>query len=1540
MSQSFFFDEAQFNRLFPFYMLINEELKIRSMGQSIEKLCALNKEDDFNNHFFIPRPYTPINSFNDLLLLQNQLIVLESTHTHDKKLRGQFEYLANSNEILFIGSPWFGSMEQVRENNLQINDFAHHDPLIDLLHVLKAQEINNEDLKKLVVTVNKQKEDLKKATQEVHDIALFPMQNPDPLIRINFQGDVLLNNPAAALLDFFEYEGKMLRNDVFFKIIADKIDKNNQRWTTEAISGDKVYSLLCVTMVDEGYINIYGRDITEKKKTENKLARLSLVASANKNGVLFTNPSGYITWANEGFCQLTGYSLDELIGKSPVELCKGPLTDEKTLSELLDAFFKGEGFNTDIIYYKKNKSWFWGHSFSQPLRNEHGVIKEFFGIIQDITEEKANEEKMRVLSQIAEDNINAVIIADKEGRITWANKSFTKMTGYAVTEVVGKKPGHFLQGQESDSETIKYLSNQIKNGEPFNAEILNYQKSGKKYWLRIQGQPIKNEKGEVTGFFALEEDITKEKESERRFRKALESIGDNVWEWDFQTNAIYFSKSDNQFLGFAINDKPNSQQLWWSSVYKEDLYLLEESNKKYKTGEAESHSLEYRIVDKDGSIKWVLDRGVVIERDFNGKPLRIAGTHTDITGIKHIEAELANRVKQFQSLSENIPGVIYEFEFKNDGTDGLRYISPAVEKIFGIEPCNFKNYLSYIYPDDRAMILEKNTHSRKTLEPFYVEARLQVPGKPIKWHSVHSSFSYETEQGDIVFTGFMLDITERKYAEQKLEEQRKFYEDILNNVPADIAVFSDKHEYLFVNPRGIKDTELRKWIIGKRDEDYCNFRNKPLTIADARRKTFNKVVAAKQPSEWEEKNITKDGNEEYVLRRWYPVVDESQNIKLVIGYGIDITERKKFEVALKANEEKYRGIIANMNLGLMEIDKQGKIHFANQTLLKMTGLSEQEVIGYNSMNFLDTDSIKEVEQRMTKRANGISEAYEVQTNIAKRKGWWFVSSAPKYASNGEHVGSIVICLDIAKQKHLERELIKSRERAEQLAMTKEMFLANMSHEIRTPMNAIVGMAGQLNKTNLNKEQLYYLDAIRAASDNLLVIINDILDLSKIEAGRLTLENIGFAPREVIGRIMQVMNHKAKEKGLAFVNSFCDSRLSPVLIGDPYRLNQIMLNLVSNAIKFTEKGIVDITCEVLEDTDKHQVIKAAVIDTGIGMDESFVKNLFQKFSQEDESVTRKFGGTGLGMSICKELIDLMKGSIQVKSKKGEGTTISITVSFEKGTQANLPQKFAASADSSLINGKVILVADDNKMNRMVASAILKNYGAYIIMASNGKEAVECIQQNQLDLVLMDVQMPEMDGLEATSLLRREGYHELPIIALTAFAIKGDNEKCLEAGMNDYLSKPFEEMQLVNIVSNWLIQKEKKKEMVDISQTSDQNKPIEEHNLFSLTKVQELSHGDELFVAEMVTIFMEQAAWAIEQFEKGFAENNRTQLKQTAHRIKPSIKTMQISSIEDDVVFVEVNAESFQDTQPLKNQVQKINAVLKQVIQQLSIIAKHK
>jgi CheY-like chemotaxis protein/HPt (histidine-containing phosphotransfer) domain-containing protein len=497
--------------------------------------------------------------------------------------------------------------------------------------------------------------------------------------------------------------------------------------------------------------------------------------------------------------------------------------------------------------------------------------------------------------------------------------------------------------------------------------------------------------------------------------------------------------------------------------------------------------------------------------------------------------------------------------------------------------------------------------------------------------------------------------------------------------------------------------------------------------------------------------------------------------------------------------------------------------------------------------------------------------------------------------------------------------------AEYSVVAKQNFLANMSHEIRTPMNAIMGMANQLSKTTLDSEQKLFLNTIHSAADNLLVIINDILDLSKIEAGRLNLETIGFDLKEIIEKARQVMLYKTEEKNLSLTTRFYDSRISPVLKGDPYRINQILLNLMSNATKFTEKGFVDVSCKLLSEKNNIQTIQLIVKDTGIGMDEAFVKNLFTKFTQEDDSVTRRFGGTGLGMSICKELTSLMNGSIEVTSKKGEGTTIYVNIPLEKGTENDQSETETEEENREILQNKKILVADDNEMNRLVASTMLKHYGIIIEEAENGLEAIEKISREHFDLVLMDVQMPLMDGLAATTEIRKNISKQLPVIALTALAYKEDEDKLLQHGMNGYLSKPFEERELIKTISYWLQQS------ASLPFTIEKRDTITP--LYNLSGLEEMTDHDPSFIQNVLTLFIQKTPVLMGAIFEDFENRDYPNLRKKVHQLKSSAKNIRVGGIVAEIAEIETMTDMETESVKLKDLLLTIQLSLNDTIHQI-------
>ncbi|MCF8303540.1 MAG: response regulator [Bacteroidales bacterium] len=413
-------------------------------------------------------------------------------------------------------------------------------------------------------------------------------------------------------------------------------------------------------------------------------------------------------------------------------------------------------------------------------------------------------------------------------------------------------------------------------------------------------------------------------------------------------------------------------------------------------------------------------------------------------------------------------------------------------------------------------------------------------------------------------------------------------------------------------------------------------------------------------------------------------------------------------------------------------------------------------------------------------------------------------------------GKVQVFIDLWQQRQQLEKLVKelevtnrkmheAKDKAEQANKSKSLFLANMSHEIRTPMNGIVGMANLLSKTKLSGEQKEYLDIIRNSGDILLSVINDILDFSKIESGQVELEHIDFNIREHLKGLDVLAMHKAKEKNLNYYSSISDD-IPEVLIGDPTRLKQILINFINNAIKFTNDGYVEVKVELMDKTKDEVVIKGIVNDTGIGISQEGQKKLFKIFSQTDPSTTRKFGGTGLGLAISKNLSQLMGGETHVQSEKGKGSSFWFTARFEiSQTTANeLEHQQVAEPEISEPHGLNILLAEDNSINQKVAILTIKKLGCHYDLAENGEETVEMFKNNKYDLILMDVQMPLMDGIQATKLIRQYekangSASKVKIAAMTANAMKDDEEKCLKAGMDYYLAKPFKEEELRQLLS---------------------------------------------------------------------------------------------------------------------------------------------
>lgn len=634
----------------------------------------------------------------------------------------------------------------------------------------------------------------------------------------------------------------------------------------------------------------------------------------------------------------------------------------------------------------------------------------------------------------------------------------------------------------------------------------------------------------------------------------------------------------------------------------------------------------------------------------------------------------------------------------------------------------------------------------------------------------------------------------------------------------------------------------------------------------------------------------------------------------------DISERKKAESTLKFQEEKYRNIIANMNLGLIEVDNNEIIQFANQSFAEMSGFDVNEIIGQVPSDiFVFGENFELMEEKKALRSQGISDIYQIP--VKNKRGdlkWWAISGAPNFDDKGNLVGSIGIHLDITEQKQLEKDLEKEKIKAEEASKAKEAFLANMSHEIRTPLNAIIGFLRELERQELTQIQKKYIENSAIASKHLLAIINNVLDISKIEAGEMSLEEEDFILAQSINNVANVLLPKAEQKDIQ-LNISTSAQISKVLLGDSLRIEQILFNLLGNAIKFTQKGSVSILSTLIEDFEQEQHLCLSVIDTGIGMEQKYLDSLFRKFSQEEITVSRKFGGTGLGMAITKELVQLMGGEISVESEKGIGTRINIYLKLKKGNEQNIQFNHKGKTPNR-IDGATILLVEDNELNRLVAQNSLQYCNCIVTEAQNGLEALEILKEQNFDIILMDIQMPEMDGIEATKIIRKEFLLDTPIIALTASAFKSEIEKCRNAGMDDYVTKPFDELILLETIAKYL-PKERSEH------------PELAAKLYNLNSLNNLSRGDKEFVLRMISIFIEQTSEALVLMQAALTKDNFVELGRIAHKIKPSIEGLGITSILEEIKMLEKMAQEEGDKNVLTLLFEQIQSTLSKVISAL-------
>lgn len=645
-------------------------------------------------------------------------------------------------------------------------------------------------------------------------------------------------------------------------------------------------------------------------------------------------------------------------------------------------------------------------------------------------------------------------------------------------------------------------------------------------------------------------------------------------------------------------------------------------------------------------------------------------------------------------------------------------------------------------------------------------------------------------------------------------------------------------------------------------------------------------------------------------------------------YFNNTTLFKKAQAELNFAREQIENIVNSMDDVVWSLRfPDFELIFVSDSAEKLLGMRPEQLLNDRSVwrKFISEDDFDIFESiRADILRKGISEK-ELRIITASREIKWILIKMRLIDINADEKRIDGRFIDITERKRYEEELNLAKEKAEFSNRSKEDFVANISHEIRTPLNAIIGFSGELTKHNLQNETKVLVNHIRSSGKHLRSLVNNILDFSKINEGQLTLKKKNFSLLKAIEQIKSIVALSSDEKSLDILYNI-DSDLKEYHIGDEVRIKQVMLNILSNAVKFTDEGWVEVNLVVKRTDHQTQELEVRIEDTGIGMSPDFIPNLFDKFAQEEYSSTRRVGGTGLGMAISYKLIQLMNGRIQVQSEKGKGSIFTIYLTLPIG---NSPEHDSNqfSASELLVDTKVLIV-EDNEINRLVARTVLAGLKASIFECENGKEAIQFLRENTVDVILMDVQMPVMNGIEATEFIRKELKLRTPIIALSAVAQKKDIDKCLSVGMDAFLLKPFEEKDLYDTIVGIMA---KTSESIQ----SARNEEIGTTNdLYDLTALHKLANNDADFVKSVVDLFIKHIPDAVHELNQALELKDYDKIRKTVHRIKPNILNFGVKSIEDDMHFL-LNDSSHSDHDAYANKVVRISNILNQVCKELSM-----
>jgi len=1042
---------------------------------------------------------------------------------------------------------------------------------------------------------------------------------------------------------------------------------------------------------------------------------------------------------------------------------------------------------------------------------------------------------------------------------------------------------------------------------PYNLSLPMKTKQGQYKWFQITGFAKRDKQQQPTRMVGSIIDIHQQKETEeheKHYQYLLEEsqkIGHiGSWEFNLKTEELKWTTETYKIFERAPSS-PIDIETFIQSVYPDDREKVFQAWDEAQLKGVYNTQIRLFV---NNQIKWVHSKGRVFY-DNDGTPSHIIGFAQDISPYKKTVTQLRQH-KEYTKQGADIANIGF---WKYSPQEETVEVTAKFKVIYAFTDLpsmpTSQAIIDRVHPADRDYCSNIIQTGLSKGQEWDIEHRLLLPNGKIKWVRGKGKPIVGSNGEEPYIIGSVQDITQEKATALTIKKSKEQYEKLFNLAP-DFMFKSRIADYQIVdtNKRAIN-------FYGYSKEELLQMRVHDLqAVGEIKRSTQTKYahIPIGHVVEVEGRHKRKDGST-FPVSVNYCKIDEQYivaNVRDISLYKLKNKEIQDLKYALDKT-----AIVAITN-------KKGEIIAVNDKFCEISKYARHEILG-NTHNIINSDYHSRTFWKGLWQTIGSGQTWVGEIRNRAKDGsyyWVHTSIIPFLDDMGKPIQYIAIRTDITQRKKMETDLRKAKKEAEQNAKIKENFLANMSHEIRTPMNGVFGFARLLLQTDINQTQRNYLESIYSSAENLLTVVNDILDISKIESGTYTIKTEDFNLQKVIKDTLSILQLAAKEKGLKLGWTISDDfPPNTILLGDPKRLAQIIINLVGNAIKFTKEGYVDLSV-----FKKDQKLYVEVTDTGIGIPPNKQATIFDSFTQVENYQTREHDGTGLGLAICKKLVLLMGSDIWLQSTAGEGATFSfyIPLIYSKENISRSSQKQLATQASIT---PLILLVEDYIMNQKLVVAYLKLFGCDYDLATNGEEALAMHQENTYDLILMDIQMPKMNGISATVEIRKLD-KETPIVAMTAHTLPKEKEKCFSIGMNDYLSKPFRKEDLEKIINQYARKGQEESLLLEIN---------------AQQLLQEMG-GNQALVKEILLLFKEELISFSQELKTAIQQNKAKQVQAIRHKIKPSLQLLQINGLLEVITDIQNIIQTKGTAEHLDRKHQLFESAIPQLLEQIDDLLK--